>query len=158
MCSCWVGVLIKYFDNCCLQVTNYIITMTWSFSGVGVMLSTHKMHNFVPQLTTWRVVSGGGVMLGHVETLSPLIARHVASCAFLWVPSITREVVFIYWLLSPLNVGENTILIPTFRAHSQFGPYILVTVNLVLTANSQTENAYVANGGHNQHIWCWHGK
>ena len=30
-----------------------------------------------------------------------------------------------------LIIGENTILIPTFWCYSQFGPYILVTVNLV---------------------------
>ena len=30
-------------------------------------------------------------------------------------------------------LGENTILILTFWGHNQFGPYILVTVNLVPT-------------------------
>ena len=29
------------------------------------------------------------------------------------------------------NIGENTILVPIFCCYSQFGPYILVTVNLV---------------------------
>lgn len=27
--------------------------------------------------------------------------------------------------------GENTILIPTFSGYGQFGPYILVAINLV---------------------------
>lgn len=30
------------------------------------------------------------------------------------------------------NHGENTILVPTFWNHNQFGLYILVVVNLVL--------------------------
>ena len=29
------------------------------------------------------------------------------------------------------NVGENTILVLTFWGHGQFGPYILVVINLV---------------------------
>ena len=31
------------------------------------------------------------------------------------------------------EIGENTILIPTFWGYSQFGPYILIAVNLVST-------------------------
>ena len=44
--------------------------------------------------------------------------------------------------------GVNTILVLTFWFHSQFGPYILITVNLVSITNSLTENTYVANGEH----------
>ena len=29
------------------------------------------------------------------------------------------------------HIGENIILIPIFWGHNQFGPYILVTANLV---------------------------
>ena len=32
---------------------------------------------------------------------------------------------------NPFNIGENTILFPIFWGHSQFDPYILVTINLV---------------------------
>ena len=47
-----------------------------------------------------------------------------------------------------IKIGENTILILTFWGHSQFSPYILITVNLVPTVNSLTKNTYVANSGH----------
>ena len=29
------------------------------------------------------------------------------------------------------KIGKNTILVPTFWGHGQFGPYILVAVNFV---------------------------
>ena len=50
------------------------------------------MYNFVPQLTTWHVVSGGSVMVGHVETHIhhlPLATWQVEAqnCAFLCVPN-----------------------------------------------------------------------
>ena len=45
------------------------------------------------------------------------------------------------WQILP----KNTILIPTFLGHNQFGPYILVTINLVSTVSLLTENAYVTN-------------
>ena len=48
--------------------------------------------------------------------------------------------------------GKNTILVPIFWGYSQFGPYILVIVNLILTVNSLMENAYVANNLHSWHI------
>ena len=59
-----------------------------------VMLWKHKMHNFVPQLATWRVVISGCAMVGYVGTHfhhSQLATWWVVaqSCAFLCVPSIT---------------------------------------------------------------------
>jgi len=57
-------------------------------------------------------------------------------------------------------IDENTILVPTFWGHDQFGPYnsqfsscyFQLTVNLVPTINSLTENAYIANGLHSWHV------
>ena len=64
------------------------------------------------------------------------------------------------WLV--YNIGKKTILVLTFWGHSQFGPYILIAINLlsvifnlqsfwVPTVKSLTENVYVANG-----LDCWH--
>ena len=52
--------------------------------------------------------------------------------------------------------GKNIILVPAFWSHNQFGPYILVainlipvifkfTVNLVSIVNFLTRNVYMAN-------------
>ena len=59
------------------------------------MLLTHKMDNFVQQLTTWQVVIGGYVIVDHVGTHFyhlQLTTWQVVSqnYAFLNVPNITH--------------------------------------------------------------------
>ena len=54
--------------------------------------------------------------------------------------------------LGNILFGKNTILVPTFCGHNQFGPYYFqLALNLVPTINSLTENTYVANG-----LYSWH--
>ena len=61
--------------------------------------------------------------------------------------------------IKKILLGGNTILIPTFLGHNQFGAlhfganqfdhyYFQLTLNLVFTINLLTENAYIANNVH----------
>ena len=46
----------------------------------------------------------------------------------------SNKIIKIYKFNNKLKeIGENTILVPTFCDYSQFGPYILIAVNLVPT-------------------------
>ena len=51
------------------------------------------------------------------------------SCKYFYVET-TNTYIYIQ-KVSEKIIGENTILVPTFWDHSQFGLYILVAVNLV---------------------------
>ena len=61
--------------------------------------------------------------------------------------------------IKKILLGGNTILIPTFLGHNQFGAlhfganqfdhcYFQLTLNLVFTVNLLTENTYIANNVH----------
>ena len=84
------------------------------------------------------------------------------------VQFFSNIIYFFFWekvqtlVFFPYKQGRNTILVPTFWDCSQFGPYILVAVNLVpvifnlesiwsLLFKLLMENVYMANYMH-----CWH--